>query len=168
MKNAPFVRNMYNYDTNKAGDESGLQCKDKTLTQQHFKDECDINKLVERYVITGEIPQLSLPPMAGDFTNVPDMQAALDLVVAARNSFNQLPAAARARFGHNPVEFVEFCSDEANRDEMRKMGLWSPEAAASFASAEKEAQDLIQEGKAARAAKTAPTGETGDTTKGVT
>lgn len=128
----PFVRNPYNYDTNQAGDESGLKCLDKSLAQQHMADECDINKLVERFVVTGEIPALEAPPLQGDFTNAPTYQEALNLMVEANRSFMQMPAKIRSRFENDPGQFVNFCSEEANRDELRLMGLWSREANAAF------------------------------------
>lgn len=128
----PFVRSPYNYDMNDAGDDAGLKCTDKSLTQQHLADECDINKLVERFVVTGEIPQRSMPPLQGDFTNAPTYQEALNLMIEAKQSFMQLDAKMRARFDNDPALFIDFCSDEANRDEMRQLGLWSPEAVAAF------------------------------------
>lgn len=162
---APFVRSPYNYDMNEASDQHGLKCEDKSLAQQHMADECDINKLVERFVVRGEIPTLALPPLQGDFTEAPTYQEALNLMVEAQKSFMALPADVRGRFQNDPGQFVEFCSNEGNRDELRRMGLWSPEAAARFDAQQKEAQDLITEGKAARAAKKPPAkgGEGGET-----
>lgn len=128
----PFVRSPYNYNMNRAGDESGLACLDKSLTQQHMADECDINKLVERFVVTGEIPQLAMPPLQGDFTEVMTYQESLNLMIAAKQSFMAMPAKVRNRFENDPGQFIEFCSNEANRDEMRQMGLWSVEANAAF------------------------------------
>lgn len=127
-----FVRSPYNYDMNQAGDDSGLNCLDKSLAQQHMADECDINKLVERYVVTGEIPQNVTPPMQGDFTNAVTYQEALNLMIQARQSFEQLPAKIRNRFENDPGKFIDFTSNEANRDEMRQMGLCSPQATAAF------------------------------------
>lgn len=127
-----------------ASDATSLECKDRSLTQQHQAEETDINVIVNRYMRTGEMPQRQLPPMQGDFTEAPDMQKAMDLVVAARVAFMEQPAEIRAKFQNNPVEFVTFCSNEANRDEMRKMGLWSPEAAARFdAEAKARAQQAL-------------------------
>lgn len=151
MIDTPFVRSPYNYDMNKAGDESGLKCTDKSLAQQHMADECDINKLVERFVVTGEMPQLVAPPMQGDFTDAPTYQEALNLMVAADRSFMQLPAKIRARFENDPGQFVNFCSDERNRDEMRRMGLWSPEANAAFELKAQTQRDLDAANAAAAA-----------------
>lgn len=52
----PFLRTPYNYDMNAAGDESGLRCEDATRAQQQFKEESDINTIVARFGLTGEMP----------------------------------------------------------------------------------------------------------------
>lgn len=141
----PYLRaSTYDYDTNAAGDETAIECKDKTLTQQHMKDECNINKLVERFVVTGEIPQMNMPPLQGDFTNAPTYQEALNLMVAAKQSFMQQPADVRSRFDNDAGRFVDFCTNESNRDELRRMGLWSPEANARFELQAQTAADLAK------------------------
>lgn len=119
----PFLRTAYNYNMNEAGDESGLNCKDPTLTQQHFKEEVDINTLVERFHITGEMPQLEKLPSYDDYTGVFDFQTAMNAIVAAKKDFDSLPAKTRARFGNDPQEFVSFFADPTNRAEAEKMGM---------------------------------------------
>lgn len=166
---APFVRNNYNYNTNEASDESALHCKDKSLAQQHLADECDINVIVARYMKTGELPQRHLPPMQGDFSAAPDFQTAMNLIVDAQRAFMEQPAEIRNRFGNNPAEFVAFCSDEKNRDEMRRMGLFSPEAVKRF-ELEAQTQEDLRKANAAAAEelKALKKGKVGDTQKGVT
>jgi len=44
----PFVRSPYNYDTNEASDESGLDTGQEGGAKQNFKDECDINTMAKR------------------------------------------------------------------------------------------------------------------------
>lgn len=119
----PFVRSAYNYDMNAAGDESGLQCNDPTLTQQSFKDEVDINTLVERFGLTGEMPQLQQLPSFGDFEGIFDYQTAQNAVVAARETFQSLPAKLRTKFDNDPQKFISFFDDEENRAEAIKLGL---------------------------------------------
>lgn len=119
----PFVRSAYNYDMNQAGDESGLECKDPTLTQQQFKDEVDINTLVERFGLTGTIPQLEHLPSLGDYEGIFDFQTAMNAVVEAKRTFLSMPAKLRARFQNDPQQFVEYFDDEGNREEAEKMGL---------------------------------------------
>lgn len=165
---APFVRSPYNYDMNEASDRHGLKCEDKSLTQQHMLEETDINWLVERYTVPENIPQLTMPPLQGDFTEAPTYQEALNLMVAANRSFMELPAKIRSRFGNDPAEFVTFCSDEKNRDEIRQMGLWSPEAVKAWE--EKAAAEKALQAANAAAAEELKTlkGKKGDTQKSVT
>lgn len=119
----PFVRSAYNYDMNKASDESALNCKDKTLTQQHFKDECDINIIVERFGLTGELPQVLQLPAYQDYEGIFDFQTAMNAVRAAEEGFMQLPAKLRARFQNQPQQLLEFLADDENRLEAEKLGL---------------------------------------------
>lgn len=119
----PFVRSAYNYDMNKAGDEDSIMCMDPSRTQQHFRDEVDINTLVERFKLTGEMPQLEQLPSFQDFQGIFDYQTAMNAVVAARETFQSLPAKLRARFHNQPQEFIEFFDDPENRPEAEKLGL---------------------------------------------
>jgi len=119
----PFIRNPYNYDTNAASDESGLRCEDATRTQQHFKDETDINNILRQFNITGLLPQKTISPRYGDFTGISDYHGALNQVIAAENEFMTLPAYLRARFDNNPQELIEFLNNPENKDEAIKLGL---------------------------------------------
>lgn len=119
----PFVRNPYNYDMNAAGNESGLKCLDLSLTKQSFLEETDINTIVNRFHLTGELPTNIRMPTYGDFTGVHDFHTAMNAVAVARESFDAMPADIRARFHNSAEEFVDFCSDDANIPEARKMGL---------------------------------------------
>lgn len=118
-----FIRTANNYDTNAASDESGLKCEDLSKTQQHQKEEADINTIVKRFGLTGQLPSNVRVPTYGDFTGVSDYQSALNAVMAAEASFMAMPVDIRARFNHDPEQFVEFCSNPDNTDEMIKLGL---------------------------------------------
>lgn len=122
----PFLRTPYNYDTDKASKESGLHCKDPSLAQQHFAEECDINTIVERFHLTGEVPQLQQLPSFDDYEGVFDFQTAMNTIRSSQETFMSLPAKLRARFHNDPQEFLEFCSDQDNHDEARKLGLLKP------------------------------------------
>lgn len=106
---------------------SDLVCDDPSLAQQQFKDDADINVLLERFKVTGQLPQGVVLPSYGDFSTVVDFRSANDAIRRARDSFMELPAALRARFQNDPQVFLEFCSDKANLPELRKLGL-APEA----------------------------------------
>ena len=126
----PFLRTPYNYDVDKASDDSGLECKDPSLAQQHLAEECDINYIVERFGVTGQMPDTSIirMPTYGDFTGIADYRSALDAVQAAEDSFMALPAKIRERFDNDPALFVDFCSsnDPADRSEAIELGLIPP------------------------------------------
>jgi phage internal scaffolding protein len=126
---APFLRTPYNYDTNAASNESGLACEEPTLTQQHYKDESDINNILRQFNITGLLPESPLSPRYGDFTGISDYHSALNAVIAAESEFEGLPAQIRARFNNNPEELINFLENDQNYDEAVKLGLVNqPEA----------------------------------------
>jgi phage internal scaffolding protein len=126
-----FLRTPYNYDVNEASDASGLVCDDPSLAQQHAKDECDINTIVRRFGLTGELPSNVRAPQYGDFTDAVDYHTALNAVRAADEAFMQLPADVRTRFNNDAGAFVDFVSDDSNRAEAEKLGLVLPKAAES-------------------------------------
>lgn len=114
----------YLYDTVEASDETGIDCSgDPGRTQQHFKEECDINTIVERFGLSGQLPQNVRVPLEAEFVEAFDFQTAMNAIRRAEESFMQMPAKVRARFSNDPGAFVDFCSDEANKEEMRSLGL---------------------------------------------
>jgi phage internal scaffolding protein len=123
MMTKVFLRTPYNYDTMEASDASGLSCPEPTLAQQHAKDETDINTIVRRFGLTGELPNNVRVPRYGDFTMVSDYQTAMNMVMEANEAFMQLPAEVRSRFNNDPGALVDFISDESNRAEAAKLGL---------------------------------------------
>lgn len=128
-----FLRSGYNYDVDEASLVSGLECKDETLAQQHFKEESDINRIVKQYVATGMVnatTRQALDP--NTFYDVMDYQSALEAVRAADEVFMQLPAELRERFDNDAGAFVDFASDPVNASEIRALGLGKlpPQAAA--------------------------------------
>lgn len=101
-------------------------------TVQSFKDECDVNQIMARYQSTGELPNLnSLPPQFLDVTGA-DFQAHQNAIAQAQTLFNELPSAIRTRFQNSPAAFLDFCSNENNRQELAEMGLLRPIEAPSI------------------------------------
>jgi len=122
------IRNPLNYDKDQASLETGLACEPPSMTQQQFKDESDINTIVKRFGITGQLPAPVRMPSYEDFSSVGDYQSALNAVRASGEAFMTLPAAVRARFGHEPGALLDFLENPANRDEAVKLGLVVPPA----------------------------------------
>lgn len=95
----------------------GLTCGEG-LTQQHFKDECDINYLIRHFQ---DIPRPE--PIYGDVSAYSDLQSAIDIVNNAEEDFMLLPSEIRDRFANNPVDFYNFANDPNNLEEMYDLGL---------------------------------------------
>lgn len=94
------------------------------LAQQHFKDECDVNRILKKYQKTGLIDHVSrYQGNYSDLAEVPDFQDAMNAVIAANVAFDTLPSSIRKRFGNDPIEFLDFVHDPANGDALVEMGL---------------------------------------------
>lgn len=103
-----------------------LYCSPASNVQQHFKDDCDINLLVERFTKTGSFGNERDPSFYsfGDYSGA-DFREALDIVLSAEEQFQTLPAKVRARFQNNPASLLDFLSDSGNREEAEILGLIS-------------------------------------------
>lgn len=102
---------------------TGLACDDPSLTQQQFKDESDINTIVDRFMKTGHLPDPVSMPQYVDYEGVFDFQSAMNVVRQADENFMRMDAKVRARFHNSPQEFLEFFADPANVDEAVRLGL---------------------------------------------
>lgn len=93
-------------------------------TKQSFKDECDINRIMARYQVTGVLPEQLMPGNAQyvDVTGI-EYQSAMLKVADAQSLFERLPAEVRLRFKNDPSEFLTFAENPANQADMVKMGL---------------------------------------------
>lgn len=118
------LRSALGYDTDNVSRETGLAIDpDDSVVQQQFKDECDINVIVKRFGLTGELPNGIDMPVSGDFTGVTDFHTALTLVRQAQESFQELPAEIRERFNNEPAKVIAFLDNAQNRDEAIRLGM---------------------------------------------
>lgn len=118
-----FIRSPYNYDMDAASNESGLRCLDPSLTQQQFKDETDINTIVDMFMKTGHVPTAHSMPQYMDSDGIFDFQGAMNLVRQADENFMRLDSKLRARFHNSAQEFLEFFADPGNTEEAIRLGL---------------------------------------------
>lgn len=101
-----------------------------SLTVQQFKEDCDIRCIIERHRRTGEPLPINPNGVFLDMLEQPeDLHSALELCRDVAAQMDRLPLAARERFGYDPVRFVEFLSDESNKDEAVRLGLLPPSPA---------------------------------------
>ena len=100
-------------------------------TQQHFKDECDINLIMKRFQETNQFPPgivKQKPPMFLDYSAL-DFANATSTMQRAKTMFDALPSSARERFKNDPYELLGWMEDPANRQEAERMGLLAPTTA---------------------------------------
>lgn len=110
----------------------GLFCATPSLTQQHFKNDADINTIIARYNRTGylvdPLTQSTRQPLFGDFGDIPDFRDAQTQIALAKERFMALPSDLRKRFNNNAVELLDFLQDSKNLDEAVRLGLVNPPA----------------------------------------
>jgi hypothetical protein len=115
------------YDNFEAmSNQTGLECLDSSLTQQQFKEEADINNIVDRFMKTGHLPDPVSMPQYVDYEGIFDFQSAMNVVRQADENFMRMDAKVRSRFHNSPQEFLEFFADPANYDEAVRLGLAVP------------------------------------------
>lgn len=99
---------------------------DPGVTVQSGAEDADINVIVRRFGLTGQMPEPRSLAQYGDFTGVTDYQTALNQVMEAQDSFMSLPADVRKRFDNDPAKLYEFVHDDSNLEEARTLGLLKP------------------------------------------
>lgn len=94
-----------------------------SLTQQHSKDEVDINKIMARYIKTGVIDHVAkYEPQYTDNTAL-DYHESQNIILKANDMFSELPSPVRKQFNNDPASFLDFVSDESNHSKLQEMGL---------------------------------------------
>lgn len=109
-------------------ESTGHVFNEPSITQQQFKNDADINYIVQMYDSTGVYPGQTgaspRQPQFGDFAALPEnAQEAYNQILAARDDFNSLPLAIRQRFNYDAGAFFDFVQDPANVDELVALGL---------------------------------------------
>lgn len=112
------------YDSDVVSHETSLHCSDESRTHQNFREECDINTIIDRFGI-GEVPITPQQWVTDvDIAEAPsNYQDVMNQLNAARDQFMSLPAKVRSTFDNDPGQFVSFVSDPSNLPEMIRLGL---------------------------------------------
>lgn len=120
------------YDPVEEHDHFGIEFTMPSLAVQDEKNETDINYIVNKYadgqkgIMTldlGDSSQYAYLQF-GDATLPGDYSTALELVSGVREEFYSLPAYVRAKFGHDPMNFIDRLNDPATLEYLRKEGLY--------------------------------------------
>lgn len=119
------------YDPVEDHDHCGIEFTMPSLTVQDEKEESDINYIVNKYadgqkgVFTldlGDSSQYAFLQF-GDATLPGDYSTALELVSGVREEFYSLPAKVRAKFGHDPMNFIDQLNNPATLEYLQQQGL---------------------------------------------
>lgn len=98
--------------------------KDPGFTVQADRDDADINKIVSRFMKSGQLPPtLRGEPFYGDVSEFGDLQDSLIKVQEANALFMTYPAEVRERFDNDPALMIDFLADKGNRKEAEDLGL---------------------------------------------
>lgn len=120
------------YDPVEDHDHCGIEFTMPSLTVQDEKDETDINYIVNKYsdgqkgittLDLGDSSQYAYLQF-GDATLPGDYSTALELVSGVREEFYSLPAYVRAKFGHDPMNFINQLNDPATLEYLQQQGLY--------------------------------------------
>lgn len=120
------------YDPVEEHDHCGIEFTMPSLAVQDEKDETDINYIVNKYADGQKgIATLDLGDSSqyaylqfGDATLPGDYSTALELVSGVREEFYSLPAHVRAKFGHDPMNFIDQLNDPATLEYLKHEGLY--------------------------------------------
>jgi len=89
-------------------------------TKQSFKDETNINKLLERAQRSGTLSHLEKHGATyGEMADFDLFEAQLR-IRHAQESFDALPSEIRNEFHNSPAAFFKFVNDPANKDDLAK------------------------------------------------
>lgn len=121
------------YDSVEEHDHCGIEFTMPSLAVQDEKDETDINYIVNKYADGQKgIATLDLGDSSqyaylqfGDATLPGDYSTALELVSGVREEFYSLPAYVRAKFGHDPMNFIDQLNNPETLEYLQREGLYS-------------------------------------------
>lgn len=121
---APSISTQY---TNSAGD-FGVTFIEPSLTVQSFAGEADINYIMEKYIQTGLLTNVSNREDYRDidfnmFGDNVSFAECMERVVAGERSFMTLPATVRAMFDNDPGALITWLQDTGNAPEAVDTGI---------------------------------------------
>lgn len=97
------------YDENPPKD--GVVFDAPSLTDQTYRDECDIHHIIDNFGQTGLVNSAGAHDPAtlqyGDTTLLPDYETACNLVANVTAEFGELPSRIRAEFNNDPRFLLE-------------------------------------------------------------
>lgn len=113
----PFFKTPYNHNTEDESLRTATYCLDKTLTQQNFAEEAEINNIMRKFGATGQLPVPEMPPVYQYLGDRLDMPGMIALVERGHETFMQLPAEQRALFNNDMGRYVNEVNKAIERND---------------------------------------------------
>jgi hypothetical protein len=116
---AILMRGYNNYDVREASEEAAdIGDYGESMTVQSQAEDADINVMMKRMHMTGQMPSNPRIPSYGDFTHITDYRSAIEAIRNADAGFMEFPAEVRAKFDNDPQKLLMFASQEANASKL--------------------------------------------------
>lgn len=96
---------------------------DEQITEQHHKDEVNINNIIKRHGLDMIAKTASVIQMQFDENPNNDFTEVMTMMVKAKDSFESLPSKIRKEFDNDPAKFVDFVRNPDNAEQMYDLGL---------------------------------------------
>lgn len=108
---------------------------------QSYKDECDVNKIIERYAAMGELDALQVASDV-DLTNAPKSYLEwANEKIRLENQFNALPLKIRQKFNNN---FEEYAVKSGTDEWFEKMGYTKQTSETQVQPAEQKGPEVAE------------------------
>lgn len=125
-------RTVYSAREESAENKKAIKFAGDSMTDQRFKDDCDIGLILAKYRVTGDLAHLGYNPNGtpiksfkeGDFAEIGDYQECLAIVMEAKEQFDALPSNIRKEVGNTPEGMLKFISDPKNYKRGVEIGLF--------------------------------------------
>lgn len=125
----PNWKTPYNHDRDFESERTALYTPEPSKTKQEFKEECDINTILTRFLKTGEPPPLVLPEHFADLSGRTTYYDIATKTAEANELFYLLPATKRAEFQNDPARWADAvveAIDNGDRDLLPELGIQVP------------------------------------------
>lgn len=94
-----------------------------SMTKQSMAKDLDVNNIIKRYNKTGVLPNAhKFEAIYGEFDSF-DLRTAIEKVENAQKVFMEVPSEIRGKFNNDAGAFIDFATNAANLQQMRKWGL---------------------------------------------
>lgn len=103
----------------------GITFTEPSMTFQSAAPECDIYNILNQFNTTGIVTHVaSGTPQYTDVSEVPDYQAAMEVIMTAEEQFSALPSHVRREFDNDPGKMLEFIQNPDNYERGVELGLF--------------------------------------------